>query len=100
MPRGRQRKADAQEANPSIEAPAPKAAEELAEEKQKLQAEDKKRKEENPVMDKWYELRGNKVVLVRKTKSGSKYRSYYCHAKKQRAEVEKLKKKGLLRVEV
>ena len=38
--------------------------------------EHEERKGQNKVMDKFYELRGQKLILVRKKKNGTSYRNY------------------------
>jgi hypothetical protein len=71
----------------------------------KMQAEEyRKKKGENKVVEKWYELRGHKVSLCKRVKTGGVYRTYVGsiedkqNGKQLKEFVEKQKAAGNLRL--
>jgi hypothetical protein len=69
-------------------------------------AEAFKARKENTVVEKWYEVRGHKLTLCKRVKSGTVYRTYVgsledkIHGKEIRAFVEQKKAEGQVKVRI
>ena len=75
-------------------------------EMRKKQAQEFHEKKQNAVVEKWYEIRGHKLSLCKKVKSGAVYRTYVGstedkqNGKEIRAFMERKQAEGMLRVKV
>jgi hypothetical protein len=70
----------------------------------KKEAEAFQARKENTVVEKWYEIRGHKLSLCKRVKSGTVYRTYVgstedkTHGKEIRAFVEQKRAEGALKI--
>lgn len=78
----------------------PVSPQHVARVKELQEAEDAK--ESNKVIEKYYELRGQKLNLVRKKRNGIVYRTYIGKTKdpKVREQIERLKEEGRIKVRI